>query len=264
MNVSRRPPVAFLCSVLGALHPTAAVEAAPASPSGCMGPPKPAERETRAICPVPSVRVDREETKRLPPTDHVDPRLRALRSGRAAGFFPLVPERTPGRSDAFTDIGGSAPAVLNVADSDLVADVIATDYQPYFVSAATGISAPTGIYTEFGLCVDGVIWNGRPSSSLGPGSRIEVFRLGGAIRDADGKTYRVTYMGPFRPLLPGRRFLVYLRWDEESQTYFLIGGYELARSGKATNLNSRAALPSRSVSEVLRDARDEAAAASHR
>jgi len=169
------------------------------------------------------------------------------------GTFPIEPEGSPGALEALTGVGEHTPAVPRLADADVIADVIATDYQPYFSSGSSGI------YTEFRLCVADVLWNARAGVDLGPGARIEVFRLGGAIRDAEGKTYRVKYVGSLRPLLPGRRFLVYLRWDADSQAYVLVGGYELARTGTAANLNSRNTTPSKTVSEVLREARNEAA-----
>ncbi|HEV2799809.1 MAG TPA: hypothetical protein VGW12_04895 [Pyrinomonadaceae bacterium] len=83
----------------------------------------------------------------------------------------------------------------------------------------------TNVFSEFTVRVKDVYKN-VTSSSLTPGCAITVERYGGRVRLPSGKIIVRGFLHQSMPLA-GRRYIFFLKSNEEVQTYSIITGYEL-------------------------------------
>jgi hypothetical protein len=93
----------------------------------------------------------------------------------------------------------------------------------------------TGVYSEFTIRVDEVLKNdGQPP--LVSGCSIDVERMGGRVRFASGHVGQYFIPNQGMPRI-GRRYVLFLKRNEEGQDYSLITGYEL-RTGRVFLLDN--------------------------
>lgn len=108
---------------------------------------------------------------------------------------------------------------LPVVESDTVLIGEVTDAQAYLSEDKTNI------YSEFTTRVNEVLKNNSPAL-LAPYSSIDIERYGGTVRFPSGK---VIQRGAYGKPLPRtkRRYLFFLKYNEEGQDFSLITAYEL-------------------------------------
>jgi len=85
----------------------------------------------------------------------------------------------------------------------------------------------TNVFSEFTVLVKEVYKN-TPSGSLTPDCVVTVERYGGRVRLPSGKIIVRGYQHQSMPQT-GRRYIFFLKSNEEVQTYSIITGYELRR-----------------------------------
>jgi hypothetical protein len=87
----------------------------------------------------------------------------------------------------------------------------------------------TGVYSEFTTQISDIPKNAA-SLSLAPGDSVAVERSGGRVRLPSGKIVLRGFSHKTMPLV-GKRYLLFLKYNEQGQDFSIITGYEL-RSGK--------------------------------
>ena len=169
-----------------------------------------------------------------------NPKERALRELRGRRYNQRAPEQLahlPSNWEGFstgTDWYLYVPA-LPVGESDAV-----------IVGEVGGSEAhlsvdKTGVYSEFSIKVDEVLKN-HQERSLKVGDFTIGEREGGVVRFQDGRLfiYRVYHQGMPRT---GRKYLFFLRRNNEGQAYVIVTAYEL-RGGQVTPLDESKAFSS--------------------
>lgn len=121
-----------------------------------------------------------------------------------------------------------AEPALPVAQSDAVVVGEVTSAEA-FLSADR-----VTVYSEFNLRVIEVLKNQSPTP-LALGVQITADRFGGRVRLPSGKVIAIGFVHQSMPQ-PGRRYLLFLNYVEETRTYSIRTGYEL-RAGKVFPLD---------------------------
>ena len=114
--------------------------------------------------------------------------------------------------------GKGLPA-LPIVESDVVLVGQVTDAQAHLSQDKTGI------YSEFAVRVE-ALYKGKESDALSPGKAITIAREGGAVRFPSGHIQRFIIADQGMPLI-GQRYVLFLKQDEEGQSFNIITGYEL-------------------------------------
>lgn len=121
-----------------------------------------------------------------------------------------------------------------VTQSDVVAVGEVTD------ARAQISNDKTNVFCVFTVLIKDVYKNAT-SASLTPDCAITVERYGGRVRLPSGKIITRGYLHQSMPLA-GRRYVFFLKSNEEVQTYSIITGYEL-RHGRVTPLDGNRLIP---------------------
>lgn len=126
---------------------------------------------------------------------------------------------------AITQPPDHAPAepALPVSQSDAVLIGDIADAQAYLSTDKTGV------YSEFTTRISDVLKNAS-SLPLAPGGSVAVERSGGRVRFPNGKVVLRGFSHKTMPRV-GKRYLLFLKYNEQGQDFSIITGYEL-RSGK--------------------------------
>ena len=173
-------------------------------------------------------------------SEPVEPEQRLLRHARGRHHNNADPVLRPDQIQRFTitelsesGFGGfpthaKPEPALPVAQSDAIIKGEVTQARAYLSQDKTDI------YSEFDVALSNVFSN-RIAVQLFPNSSIIVERSGGAVRFASGKIVRRGFDGKPLPRL-GRRYLMFLKYIEDSQDYSLITAYEL-QGGKVFPLD---------------------------
>ena len=140
----------------------------------------------------------------------------ALKESDPPELFQLIPSEAP-----------EEPA-FPITQSDAIAIGQVTDAQAHLSNDKTNI------YSEFLVRVEDVLKNDK-FGSLGLGGSISTTRSGGRVRFASGKTLLRGSYGRGMPRLE-RRYLFFLKYNDEVQNYPIITAYEL-RNGRVFPLD---------------------------
>jgi HAMP domain-containing protein len=167
-----------------------------------------------------------------------DPREKALRRSRSK-LYDYAGDPTDAKKFSLTE--GSEPVLLDlpisdgpkespipVQQADAVVIGIIIDARAYLSNDKTNV------YSEFTTSLVDVLLNDR-SASLYAGAVITTSRRGGTVKLPSGKTLVRGALGRTMPQI-GNRYLLFLRKNEEGQTFSIITGYEL-RNGKVIPLD---------------------------
>lgn len=119
-----------------------------------------------------------------------------------------------------------SPIPVQQADAVVVGKI--TDTRAYLSNDKTNV------YSEFTAALEDVLLNDR-SGSLYAGALITTQRRGGTVRFPSGKTLVRGQLGRTMPH-EGRRYLLFLRKNEDGQTFSIITGYALV-NGKVIPLD---------------------------
>lgn len=132
--------------------------------------------------------------------------------------------------DIFTH---DVPKLLPVADSDAVVT-------GEVLSAAARLSADhRELYSEFLFQVESVHYSKQGAKV---GDVLTLVRTGGAVRLPSGRIFRLRVVGKRMPTA-GNRYLLFLRVDPSSSTFYIHSGYHF-RGGVAHPLDQHAQLKS--------------------
>lgn len=154
---------------------------------------------------------------------------RKLKNKRYDKVF-LVPSNvseSDGDSNLVNDWEVGLPA-LPVSQSDAVIVGEVTDAQAFLSESGTGL------YSEFGVKVGDVLKNSG-TGYLSGGSTVTAQRIGGRLKFPSGKVQRYEIYGQNMPKV-GRRYVLFLKQNEEGNDYRIVTGYEL-RAGHVIPLD---------------------------
>lgn len=118
------------------------------------------------------------------------------------------------------------PLPTGSSDAIIIGEVIDTKA---FVS-----EDKTSVYSEFQTRIDEILKN-SDTAPLTPGESIDVLRPGGGVRLPSGEVPLLYVEGRGYPRT-GRRYVLFLKYDQLSQSYYIATGYEL-RDGKVFPLD---------------------------
>lgn len=154
------------------------------------------------------------------PTEAVDRALRITRNGRYNNRDTEPMDRWPASSrGSFVSSEWYlyVPA-LPTAESDAVVLGRVIDAKGYLSNDKTGA------YSEFTILVEEIFKDGR--RSLMPGSSVVAEREGANVKLQDGRivSHRIAHQGT--PQI-GRRYVVFLKYNEQGEDYQILTGYEL-------------------------------------
>ena len=162
---------------------------------------------------------------------------------------PLGPERRRKRNARHdkdyllnkADGSGNSVALTLVSEWDLgLSPLPAAQSEVILVGEVTGGRAhlsndKTGIYSEFPVTIEEVLKNAS-SSTLKPGSKVYLERLGGVVRYPNGRKYPYRVAGQDMPGV-GLRYVFFLKPVGVEEAYEIITAYEL-RGDKVFPLDS--------------------------
>jgi hypothetical protein len=177
-------------------------------------------QEQYDISNVPTTDYDKPE-----PSDLKKARLRQIRGGRFnlkdrnvdARRFAITEERQSGFGSF--EIHAKPEPALPAAQSDAVVIGEVTDAEAFLSTDKTSI------YSEFTVSVNEVL-KGTSLGTLTPGGSLTATRGGGAVRFPSGKVVREGFNGKPLPR-QGRRYVLFLKLNEEGQDFSIITAYEL-------------------------------------
>lgn len=106
----------------------------------------------------------------------------------------------------------------------------------------------TNVFCEFTVLIKDVYKN-TTSHSLAPDSSITVERYGGRVRLPSGKIIVRGFLHQSMPSA-GRKYIFFLKSNEEVQTYSIITGYEL-RHGRVTPLDGNRLVPGGGIPQLV-------------
>lgn len=124
--------------------------------------------------------------------------------------------------------GGPVENPIPVQQSDAIVIGKVVDAHAYLSNDRTNV------YSEFSVLVEDVLKNNR-GASLYTGAHIATERRGGSVRLPSGRTLVRGALGRTMPRAGGR-YALFLKRDEEGDTYSIVTGYEL-RGGKVLPLD---------------------------
>ncbi|HXE90094.1 MAG TPA: hypothetical protein VNK82_03925 [Terriglobales bacterium] len=109
----------------------------------------------------------------------------------------------------------------------------------------------TSVYSEFTLSVERTVRNCARSAEFSRGDRITAERAGGAVRFPSGRvqSYRIANQGFPKN---NRRYVVFLKANEEGQDFIIITAYEL-RNGRVKPLDGESQLQFSKYSGTLEE-----------
>ncbi|MFN2452831.1 MAG: hypothetical protein ABR577_01280 [Pyrinomonadaceae bacterium] len=167
-----------------------------------------------------------------------DPKRRSLRKARGKrhnGNFDNPQDAkifriTENSQSGYGGFSSHAPpeAALPASQSDTIVIGEVTDAHAYLSDDGTSV------YSEFALRVDEVLKR-ESAVRFNIGDSIDITRGGGAVRFPSGKVYFTLFREKPFPR-KGRRYLFFLKSDEEGQSFAIITGYEL-RAGRVHPLD---------------------------
>jgi hypothetical protein len=138
----------------------------------------------------------------------------------------------PADAKKFSLTEKSEPVVLDlpVSDGPKESPIPVQQADAVVIGRITGAQAylsndKTNVYSEFTTSLEDVLLNDQ-SVSLFTGAIITTQRRGGRVSFPSGKTLVRGALGRMMPRV-GRRYLLFLRKNEEGQTFSIITGYEL-------------------------------------
>jgi hypothetical protein len=169
-----------------------------------------------------------------------DPQKSALRKARAKRYNMRAqknddPKRfmiTEKTESSFGTPPFDAPVepALPVSSSDAVVVGEVKEGQAYLSEDKTSVNS------EFVITVSDVLKN-NSSASLVAGAVIDTVRSGGSVRFTSGKLIRFGMLGRPFPRV-GRRYLFFLKYNNEGQDFTILTAYEL-RGGKVTPIDGK-------------------------
>ncbi|MFN2577129.1 MAG: hypothetical protein ABR607_05510 [Pyrinomonadaceae bacterium] len=178
--------------------------------------------------------------KNLSPDDRARFVLREEKSSRGVqrsrqGPTPLVVTAKINHDYNPPVIGGAvgeesaAELALPTYNSDAVVLGYVTDASAYLSEDKTSV------YSEFGFQISQILKNSR-TSVLDGTSTVTVLRPGGGVRFPSG-TVRYFLVGGRGLPRAGKRYLLFLKYDDLAQSFYIVTGYEL-REGRVFPLDS--------------------------
>jgi hypothetical protein len=164
------------------------------------------------------------------PTNPDELRIRRIRGARYdGGGRPLAEiQQLPPVILELPVIHAPAEPALPADQSDAVVIGTITGAQAYLSNNRSNV------YSEFTVQIEEVL-KGNSASTLGVGSTITTARAGGRVRLPNGFIHRQGFLGKGMPLR-GRRYLLFLRHNDQGQDFSIITGYEL-RGGRVFPLD---------------------------
>jgi len=167
-------------------------------------------------------------------SEPADPGVRDLRHVRSSRYDKRRPEplsELPAGIEELPLISHWAwgTTALPSTQSDAVVIGEVTDAQAHLSNDRTGV------YSEFTVRVKEVLKN-LNQVSLTPSEGVILEREGGAVRFPSGRVqrYRIVHQG--MPLV-GRQYVLFLKYDDQAQSFSILTGYELYR-GRVIPLDS--------------------------
>jgi hypothetical protein len=167
-----------------------------------------------------------------------DPDAKALRrkrngrhdySGNAADAATFVlGESSPPIALDLPPNDGAQESAIPAQSSDAVVIGKVTDARAYLSNDKTAV------YSEFSVTLEEVL-SDNTTASLSAGAVITAERRGGSVRLPSGKMLVRGALGRTMPRVE-RRYVLFLKRNEEADTYSIITGYEL-RAGKVIPLD---------------------------
>jgi hypothetical protein len=143
------------------------------------------------------------------------------------------------RGERYNSPNSPLPELGDQSDSQLFAEDTGNYYRdpmPFSHSDAVVVGNITSgqaylsndkrdVYSEFQIIIQEVLK--EPSArQIGPGDSIAVERYGGAIRLPSGKAL-IRGITEFSMPLVGKRYLLFLRYDQNAEDFLVQGGYQL-------------------------------------
>lgn len=151
----------------------------------------------------------------------VDPTRFVIKESDPEELYELTPSHAPERV--------AIPAAQS--DAVVIGEVVSSE--------AHLSNDRTDVYSEFGVRVEAVLKN-TSEQGINSSSPLTVERRGGAVHFPSGKVLRRGHINEMMPLA-GRRYVLFLRSDGDTESFSIITGYEL-RDGRVFPLDGMGTL----------------------